>query len=46
MFNELADEKLKEITELDKKIYLDDLICKYKGKSLMKNLINMAMLWI
>ena len=44
IFNKLADERLKEITELDKKVKLDDLDTKVKA--LMKNLINMIMLWI
>ena len=33
IFNELADERLKEISELDKKVNLDDLIYKYKGNT-------------
>ena len=31
IFNKLADERLDEITELDKKVNLDNLIYKYKG---------------
>ena len=31
MFNKLADERLGEITKLDKKVYPYDLIRKYKG---------------
>ena len=33
IFNKLADKRLKEITELDKKVNHDDLAYKYKGKS-------------
>ena len=33
IFNELADKRLNEITELDKKVNLDDLVYRYKGKS-------------
>ena len=44
MFNKLADERLHEVTELYKKVNHDDLIYRYKGKPLMKNLINMIML--
>ena len=33
IFNELADERLNEISELDKKVNLDDLIYKYKGNT-------------
>ena len=33
IFNELADKMLNEITELDKKVDLDDLIYKYKGNT-------------
>ena len=33
MFNKLVDERFDEITELDKKINLDDLIYRYKGKT-------------
>ena len=33
IFNELADKTLNEITELDKKVDLDDLIYKYKGNT-------------
>ena len=33
IFNELADKRLNEITELDKKVNLDDLIYKYKGNT-------------
>ena len=32
IFNELADKKLNEITELDEKVNLDDLVYRYKGK--------------
>ena len=32
-FNKLVDEKLNEITKLDKKVNHDDLIFRYKGKS-------------
>ena len=39
IFNELADEKLKEITELHEKFNCDDLLYRYKGF-----LINMIML--
>ena len=42
IFNELADERLKKITELDEKVnrkYIDT-----KVKILIKNLINMKML--
>ena len=31
IFNKFADERLDEITELDKKVNLDNLIYKYKG---------------
>ena len=33
IFNELADERLKKITALDKKVNRDDLICEYKGNT-------------
>ena len=33
IFNELADNRLHEITELDKKVNLDDLIYRYKGNT-------------
>ena len=33
MFNELADGRLKKITELDEKINCDNIIYKYKGKT-------------
>ena len=33
IFNELADKRLNEINELDKKVNLDDLIYKYKGNT-------------
>ena len=33
IFNELVDERLKEITELDKKFNYDDLIYKYKSNT-------------
>ena len=33
IFNELADERIKEITELNEKVNYDDLIYRYKGKS-------------
>ena len=33
IFNELADKRRKEITELDKIVNLDDSVCRYKGKS-------------
>ena len=33
IFNKLADKKLKEITELDKKVNLDYLVYRYKGRS-------------
>ena len=33
IFNELEDKRLNEITELDKKVNLDDLVYRYKGKS-------------
>ena len=33
IFNELVDERLAEITDLDKKIYSDDLIYRYKGRT-------------
>ena len=32
-FNKLVDERLDEITELDKKVNYDDLIYRYKGKT-------------
>ena len=34
MFNELVDKRLNEITELDKKVNVDDLVYRYKGKTL------------
>ena len=33
IFNELADKKLNEINELDKKVNPDDLIYRYKGNT-------------
>ena len=33
MFNELADERLKEITELNEKVNCNYLVYRYKGKS-------------
>ena len=33
IFNELTDKKLNEITELDEKVHLDDLVYRYKGKT-------------
>ena len=33
IFNELMDEWIKEITELNKKVDLNDLVYRYKGKS-------------
>ena len=33
VFNELADERLDKITKLDKKVNLNDLVYRYKGKS-------------
>ena len=33
IFNELADKRLNEINELDKKVNLDDLIYRYKGNT-------------
>ena len=33
IFNELADKRLKEITELDEKVNLNDLVYRYQGKS-------------
>ena len=33
IFNKLADKRLNEITELDKKVNLDDLVYRYKGKT-------------
>ena len=38
IFNELADERIKEITELNEKVNFDDLIYRYKGKSTVVNL--------
>ena len=32
IFNKLVDERLKKITDLDKKVNRDDLIYRYKGK--------------
>ena len=32
IFNRLVEERLKEITELNKKVNLDDLVHRYKGK--------------
>ena len=33
IFNELANKRLNEITELDKKVNLHDLVYRYKGKT-------------
>ena len=33
IFNELADERIKEITELNEKVNYDDLIFRYKGNT-------------
>ena len=33
VFNKLVDERLKEITKLDKNVNLDDLIYRYKGST-------------
>ena len=33
MFNKLADERLEEITKLDKKVNPDDLIYRYKDST-------------
>ena len=33
IFNELVDERLEEITDLDKKVDSDDLIYRYKGRT-------------
>ena len=33
IFNELADERIKEITELNEKVNYDDLIYRYKGNT-------------
>ena len=33
IFNELADERLEEVTNLDKKVNNDDLIYRYKGNT-------------
>ena len=33
IFHKLVDERLKEVTELDKKVNRDDLVYRYKGKS-------------
>ena len=33
IFNELADKRLDEITELDEKVNFNDLVYRYKGKS-------------
>ena len=33
IFNELVDERLDEITELDKKVNRDNLVYRYNGKS-------------
>ena len=33
IFNKLADERLDEITELDKRVNRDDLVDRYKGRS-------------
>ena len=37
IFNKLVDERLDEITKLDKKVNHDDLIYRYKGKAPDKN---------
>ena len=44
IFNELADERLKKITALDKKVNRDDLICEYKSNTADAELINLIML--
>ena len=46
MFNKLADERLEEITKLDKKVNPYDLICNIKVPLLMENLMNLIMLLI
>ena len=33
IFNELVDERLEKITDLDKKVNRNDLICRYKGNT-------------
>ena len=33
IFNVLVDERLEKITDLDKKVNSDDLICRYKGNT-------------
>ena len=33
IFNELVDERLEKITDLDKNVNSDDLICRYKGNT-------------
>ena len=33
IFNELADKRLKERTELEEKVHRDDLVYRYKGRS-------------
>ena len=33
IFNELVDERLEKITDLDKKVNIDDLIYRYKGNT-------------
>ena len=37
IFNKLADERLDEITKLDKKVNPDDLIYRYKDKTADEN---------
>ena len=37
MFNELVDERHEKITDLDKKVYSDDLIYRCKGNSAVAN---------
>ena len=44
IFNKLVDERHDEITKLDKKVNLDDLMYRHKGKTPDEILIHMIML--
>ena len=46
IFNKTANERLEEITKLDKKVNPGDLIYKFKGPLLMQNLMNLIVLLI
>ena len=46
IFNKLVDERLEEISDLDKKVNSDDLIYRYNGDLLIQNLMNLTMLLV